>query len=192
MAKFRKLTSNKLAGGQITSKALKPADLVMQVQATVRPTTRVSAATDLKRLSNGSLPTLKGIQFGSPSNAGSKSRSSTGDEWTNLVKTASGGAASLIGGSFLGSGVNSLISGLTNLFDGGAKSEKPLVRFTLPEPQQQTMYITSGGLSASDNFQEASQNTSSPGPVYKQSEIVKAVKNALLTSSSLNDVIAEI
>lgn len=192
MARFRKPTSNKLANDQSTSKVFKPTDLITQMQSTIRPTTRISTASDLKRFSSDSVPSLKGIQFGSPSKAGSKSRSSVGDEWTNLVKAASGRAASLIGGGFLESGINSLISGLTSLFDDGGKSETPLVRFALPEPQQQTMYITSGGLSASENFQEISQNTKSSGPVYKQSEIVQAVKNALLTSSSLNDVIAEI
>ena len=194
MAKLRKSTLNKLIGGQSTSKALKPASLVAQAQTTVRSTTKISAATDLKRLSSSSTSMLKGIEFGSPSNAGLKSRPSTaaGNEWTSLVKAASGGVASLIGGNFLESGINSLISGLTNLFGDSRKSEPPLVRFTLPDSQQQTMYVTSGGLSASGNFQGASQNTPPQGPVYKQSEIVQAVKNALLTSSSLNDVIAEI
>ena len=99
---------------------------------------------------------------------------------------------SLIGEGFLESGINSLISGLTSLFDGGGKSEAPLTRFALPDPQQQTMYVSSAGLSASSSFGGVSQNTTLQGPVYRQADIAQAVKNALLTSSSLNDVIAEI
>ena len=194
MAKLRKSTTGNLVGSQKSNNAFTPADLVTQTHAAVRQATKISAATDLKRLSSNNVSTVKGIQFGSPSNAGVKSRSSssTNNEWTSLIKTASDGAASLIGGNLLESGINSLISGLTNLFDGGGKSEVPLVRFTLPDSQQQTMFVTSGGLSASVNPRGASQNAPAQGPVYKQSEIVQAVKNALLTSSSLNDVIAEI
>ena len=194
MAKLRKSTTGSLVGSQKTSGAFTPADLVTQTHTAVQKATKVSAVTDLKRLSNSSMPTVKGIQFGSPSNAGVKSRSSSSasNEWTSLIKTATSGVTSLIGGNFLESGINSLISGLTSLFDGGGKSEVPLVRFALPDSQQQTMFVTSGGLSASVNSREASQNTPAQGPVYKQSEIVQAVKNALLTSSSLNDVIAEI
>ena len=213
MAKFRKSTSNKLVGGQNTNKISKPVDLVTRTQAAIRSTAKISAATDLKKLSSGSAPAPKGVQFGSPSNVGVKSHSSAGvsNEWTNLVKTASGGAASLIGGGFLESGINSLISGITSLFDGGdSKSETPLARFALPESQQQTMYVTSKGLSATAPSEVVSltasnaagpqsvraggvyQNTPLQGPLYRQSEIVQAVKNALLTSCSLNDVIAEI
>lgn len=160
-----------------------------------RKSTKVSVATDLKRLSsNSSMPAFQGIQFGSPSNARAKPRSSAGsdNEWTNLLKAASGGVASLIGGGFLESGVNSLLSGLTSLFDDGGGSDTPPARFTLPDSQRQTMFVNSGELSASDQFRGVSKSTPLQGPVYKQSEIVQAVKNALLTSSSLNDVIAEI
>lgn len=194
MAKFRKSTFNKLVNGQNANNALKPRDFIAQAQTAVRSTTKVSVATDLKRLSSSGVPAIKGIQFGFPSNTGVKSRSSAGasNEWSSLIKAASGGVASLIGGDFLESGVNSLISGLTSLFDDSGTGETPLARFTLPDPQQQTMYVTSRGPSTSDNFQVVSQNIPLQGPVYKQSEIVQAVKNALLTSSSLNDVIAEI
>ena len=193
MAKLRKPTANRLASSQSTSKAFKPISLTDQLQTAMHSTAKVSAAADLTKLSN-SMPALKGIQFGSPSHAGAKSQSSSGtsNEWANLLKAASDGAASLIGGGFLQSGITSLISGLTSLFDSGNKSEAPLVRFNLPDPQQQTMYVTRQGLTTSSSFQETSQGTPSQGPVYKQSEIVQAVKNALLTSSSLNDVIAEI
>ena len=194
MAKIRKALTDKLTNNQGTSRSLKPTDLAGQAHKALQATARLSAATDLRKLSNGGLPTLKGIQFGSPSSSGGKSGSSAGagSEWTSLVKTASGGVTSLIGGGFLESGINSLISGLTSLFDGGGKSETPLVRFVLSDPQQQTMYTSSSGLSASANIGAAPRNTQPQGPVYRQADIVQAVRNALLTSSSLNDVIAEI
>jgi hypothetical protein len=174
MARLRKSISGKLSNNQ----SLKPTNLVGQTQAVAHPTAKLNAVNDLTKLPNGNLPLLKGIQFGLPSNTGVKLSSSagTGNEWTSLIKTASGGAADLIVGGFLESGVNSLISGLTSLF-GGGKNEAPLVRFTLPNSQQQTMYVNSGGLSASASF---------------QTNVAQAVKNALLTSSSLNDVISEI
>jgi hypothetical protein len=213
MAKFRKSTASKSVSGPSAYKKFKPVDLTTQTQTAVGSTTRISAAADLRKLSGDSVLVPKNIQFGSPSNAGTKSHSSTsaGNEWKNLLKTASSGVSSVIGGGFLESGISSLVSGLTSLFDGGnAKNEAPLVRFTLPESQQQTMYITSEGLSktaSSEGISASSINTGSlqnlksgavyqgtplQGPVYRQSEIVQAVKHALLTSSSLNDVIAEI
>jgi hypothetical protein len=213
MAKIRKSTASNSVGGRSAYKKFKPVDLVTQTQTAVRSTTRISAAADLRKLSGDSIPAPKSIQFGSLSNAGTKSQSSTsaGNEWKNLLKTASGGVSSVIGGGFLESGVSSLISGLTSLFnEDDAKSETPLVRFALPESQQQTMYMTSEGLSgvaSSEGISATASNTVSPqnaktggvyqgtppqGPLYRQSEIVQAVKNALLTSCSLNDVIAEI
>jgi hypothetical protein len=194
MSKLQKTLASKLRNDQGASKSLRTTDLTGQTQAIGRSTTKLSAVTDLKRLSNGIAPTLKGIQFGSPSHASVNSRSSTSasNEWTGLLKTASGGAASLIGGGFLESGIGSLISDLTSLFGGGGKSEAPLVRFTLPDPQQQTMYMSSTGLSTTSNSGGTPQNMALQGTVYRQSDLVQAVKTALLTSSSLNDVIAEI
>ena len=178
MAKIRKSSTKKLINSAGMNNSPKPTSLTSQAQTFVRPNAKLNAATDLKKLSSGDLPALKGIQFGSPSNTGTKSSSSggAGSQWTNLIKTASGGVASLVGGGFLESGIGSIISGLTSLFGGGGKTEMPLTRFALPDSQQQTLYVNSG-------FQ---------GPVYKQADITQAVKNALLTSSSLNDVIAEI
>ncbi len=214
MARIKKLTSSNLTGGQSTSKVSKPTDLVSRKQTAAHANTKISAAADLRKLSMSSALTSKNIQFGSTSGTGVKSHSSThtGNEWTNLLQTAtSSSLASLVGGGFLEYGVNSLVSGLSSLFDGGnSKNETPLTRFTLPEPQQQSMYVTSEGLSASPGFADASAalhgaasqqgggtggiygSMQAQSPLYRQSEIVQAVKNALLTSSSLNDVIAEI
>ncbi len=204
MTEFRKPKTSKQVNGQNTSSGVKPTDLVNRKQGTVRQSTKVSTSTDFQKLSIGSTLAPKSIQFGSPSSAGSKSHASagTGNEWTNLLSNAASGTIdNLLGGGFLQSGIDSLISGIMNLFDGGGKTESPLVRFALPDSQQQTMYVSSEGFfssagntagSQSNNKGEAYGNAQSQGPLYKQSEIVQAVKNALLTSSSLNDIIAEI
>jgi hypothetical protein len=194
MARLRKSVVDKLVGSQNASRASKPLDLVTRTQSAVRSTTKISAAADLKRLSGSGTTVLEGIRFGSPSNTGVKSRSpaGNGNEWTSLIKNASSGVASLIGGGFLESGISSLVSGITSLFDGGDEgSETPLTRFALPDSQQEAMYVVPQGLSTSVNSGGIQQGASQ-GPVYRQSEIVRAVRNALLTSSSLNDVIAEI
>ncbi len=181
VTRIRRSSTSKSTNNQGANQLLRPTDLVSPAQPAIRPTAKLNAANDLRRLSGSNLTALKGIQFGSPSSAGTKpSSTGAGNEWSSLIKTASGGAASLVGGGFLESGISSLISGLASLFGGGGKSEAPPVRFTLPDSQQQTVYVRSP------------QGTALQGPVYKQADIAQAVKNALLTSSSLNDVIAEI
>jgi hypothetical protein len=198
-----KVLINKQTSRQNANSAFKPTDLVTQAQDTVRKTTKVSMSADFQKLSIGSTLTPKAIQFGSPSSVGSTSRALTGsgDEWTKLLNNAtSSSIGSLIGGGFLESGINSLISGITDLFDGGGKSESPLVRFALPDSQQKTMHVSSEGLSSSAGNIASPQNNDKgqaykdvqQGPLYGQSQIVQAVKNALLTSSTLNDIIAEI
>jgi hypothetical protein len=68
-----------------------------------------------------------------------------------------------------------------NLFGGGGKSAPPpLVQFQLPDSQSQTIYISSNTRSNTEPAQ------------YQSAQIADAVKKALLNSSSLNDVIAEI
>jgi hypothetical protein len=157
------------------------------------------------------------IQFGKPSQSSSKSSSSSGSEWTNLLKhTASGGIASALSGG-LGSigGLGSLISGIMHLFGGGGgkKAPPPLVEFRLPESQQQTLFLSSKGNRLHQGsggeatglrspgagiYGDASQLHTSGSPASTQwiqeqsGQIAEAVKNALLNSSSLNDVIGEL
>ena len=168
---------------------------------------------DIKSISLTAKNTPTGIKFGTPSNR-TISSSQSGSEWANLLKqTASGGIASALSGG-LGSigGLGSLISGIVNLFEGGgAKTAQPLVRFNLPASQQQTVYLSSKGstvyagnttesVSAPKpalGIYETTTDGSSPIPSgqsaqYQSTQIVQAVKNALLNSSSLNDIIAEI
>lgn len=176
-----------------------------------------SKASALSRLSdikasgiNGSVE-AKGIQFGSPSSTKSGSTTSGGG-WGNLLnQVASGGVASALGNG-LGSigGLGSLISGIVNLFGGSSKQTLPaLVRFQLPTSQTETAYIGSQsrsvlqGAATQQSVRATTQpiyapagsqksNAGSSTTAYDTAAITQAVKQALLNSSSLNDVIAEI
>lgn len=145
---------------------------------------RPGADTALKPLGISGTDVATGIQFGSPSSSRVTSSGSSG-EWSTLLKqTESGGIAGIGSGgglSLLGSvaGIGGLISGLSSLFGGGKSTPPPLTAFQLPQSQQQTISIGS--------------NTESNIPLrYQSTQIAQAVKQALLNSSSLNDVIAEI
>jgi hypothetical protein len=156
---------------------------------------------------------VTGIRFGSPSNSRTPTSHSS-NQLTNLLQhAASGGFASAFTNGLSGiAGFGGLVSAAIHLFSGGhARTLPPLVEFRLPQPQEQTVYVSSKG---STTFQgtaveQASTTTSSRGIYtgsseagnsaasgqalrYQSGQIAQAVKNALLNSSSLNDVIAEI
>jgi hypothetical protein len=95
---------------------------------------------------------------------------------------------------------------------GGRKTLPPLVDFQLPSSQEQTLYVGSKGSSVYQgnvgaasvpapgtklysNAGQLQTSGSSPSAEWIQEQsgqIAEAVKNALLNSSSLNDVIGEI
>ena len=173
---------------------------------------RPSAGTEETRTSSMSAtenPT--GINFGKPASSGSTSAAS-GSTWTGLLKqAASGGAASLLGGGISSIfGLGDVISGIASLFGGGKSTPPPLVQFTLPSSQVETAYVSTKGAATYQGAPTLSQkpptvsvggysggatkpqNPPSQSPAYQNAQIVQAVKNALLNSSSLNDVIAEI
>ncbi len=112
----------------------------------------------------------------------SKTAPSTTSEWKKLVgQVASGSLSGFFGGSaglLSGGGLGSLLSGIEGLFGGKKSTPQPLVAFQLPASQNQTISI--GGQNTGANLQDHS------------SALAHAVKTALLQSSSLNDVIAEI
>lgn len=135
-------------------------------------------------------PAAKSINFGSPSSAGT-SRSQGGAEWANLLKqTASGGISGGLGGggilSALG-GFGGLVSTFAKFFGGETKTEAPLIRFQLPDSQNQLVFASSHQTGNS-----SSQSMHDQPPQWQNAHITEAVKQALLNSSSLNDVIAEI
>ena len=131
---------------------------------------RSSAASKLGGFNNGN---AQPINFGNASRAATRNPATT-STWSSLLSGSTSGG---IGGSlsaFAGfsGGVGSLISGLTSLLGNGKTAPPALVAYQLPTALQQT--ISTGS------------SVSTPG-VYGQ--IIQTVKQALLNSSSLNDVI---
>lgn len=185
--------SNKSFSGLFRSKA--PTDLIGSSAGRIRAGGRSESAprqSGLQAISLSATRTLTGIDFGSPSSPSSTSTSTSGSNWTNLLEhTASRSLTSAVKGTFsladLG-GIGSILSGISKLFGGGsdAKTLPPLVESDLPSPVAETVYLSSRGSKT-----EVSPYATT-GSSNQNAQIVQAVKHALLTSSSLNDVIAEI
>jgi hypothetical protein len=129
------------------------------------------------------------ISFGRASRAATRNSSSP----SQASKFLSGSSSSGLGGTVsqalgFGGGIGSLISGLASLFGGGKTAPPPLLAYQLPTSLSQTITIGSavstpgvyGGPPAASPFENHS------------GQIVQSVKQALLNSSSLNDVIAEL
>ena len=167
------------------------------------------ASLGLKSLSEGASEKLQSIQFGKPSSDTNSTSSGSSLLGGLLSKTASGGLASALSGGLSSfAGLGGLISGITSLFGGPSKAaSSPLVLFSLPDSIQQTAYVTSNradtnvghpvDASASSAIYTTSAVVNEVGraplsATTDSSSIAQAVKNALLTSNSLSDVIAEI
>jgi hypothetical protein len=129
----------------------------------------------------------EGLTFGRPSSTKTPT-ATTGTDWRKLLEhAASGGLESVPGGGFgLGSvlGLGSIVSSVTSLFGGAKKQLAPLQEFKLPAAQNLSVSVGSNGSSGAEVASQSLQDQSS--------QIAQAVKTALLHSSSLNDVIAEI
>jgi hypothetical protein len=149
-----------------------------------------------------------GLKFGSPSSSATSTSQTTGELSKFLSQTASGGISSALGGGLAGFlGIGSLVSGLVSLFGGGGgkSTPPPLVKFQLPVSQDQATYATpaSGSSNQRDAGGSGATTVGSGGAhtgsgqanqpfQYQSAQIAQAVKQALLNSSSLSDVIAEI
>ena len=195
-------------------------DLIAGSQARASSTStnaRVTRSNDLHKLAFGAKDSSTGIRSGSPSNPGS-GYTSGGSSWSRLLQqSVIGGAASAVGGAAgLGAlgGLGSLISGIFSLFGGGHTASKtlpPLVELRLPNPATQTVYVSLTGSSTYDGTSVETELAShGASPIYSSSQaatshrpgvtsttaqsaqIIQTVKNALLTSSSLNDIISEL
>lgn len=204
--RMRQLSGATLDGKSL-SKLLTPTDLLKPSTSGTQALLRAGKLTDTRLLSFSAKESPSGISFGKPSSMKSTT-STSGSVWTNLLTHASSGGltGALTGGFGAIGGIASLVSGIMSLFGGGSGKNNipPLVQFQLPASQDETLYVASKGVSSSGtlalNPTEAPsvQNTTrtqTPAnqPVqYRSGEIAQAVKNALLNSSSLNDVIAEI
>jgi hypothetical protein len=217
MAKSRNNLSDVINGTYKSRSARQTAktDLVTQSQSSrlTEKTMTPGSSKNAKLLTIDAHVMPTSIHFGSPSSTKTAS-SESGSEWSNLLKqTVSGGVASVLGGGMgIIGGLGSVVSGLVSWFGGGSKSSPPpLVRFQLPASEEQTVYAGTKGSTVYEGSAvestSASGSTSgiysaSPAPStsgmsavssqYQNSQIIQAVKNALLNSSSLNDVIAEI
>ena len=124
---------------------------------------------------------------------------------TLLNAASSGGASSLISGGILSVGGLGFIGKLLGLFGGSKSTPAASTPFVMPASQVQTLNIGSSSNSSSValGVQSSVNGSSQSGPAYQvnsspndhaaqSAQVVQIVKQALLTSSSLNDVVSEI
>ncbi len=127
---------------------------------------------------------------------------------TSTTSTAGSLLSGLFGGTF---GLSPILNGLISLFKGsGAPTLQPLVPFTLPPAiQYEGGYsATNGQVGAANYGQGGAPRASSPSPATNvqiqvnamdsrsfldhSADIANAVREAMLHSNSLNDVIADL
>ena len=132
------------------------------------------------------------ISFGrvpKQSSTGSRRSSSTIGTVTETITKAAGGGGGGIGsilGGFLG--LSPLISGIMSLFGGGdASAPAPLEAFTLPDSRSETFVLPAANSSVGQIPMVDAQFF-----LDHSNEIASAVKQAILNSHSLNDVISEL
>lgn len=216
----RLASSSNKSTGQNISRLLASTNLVGGVSATSTSSLNPGAQRDLKSVSLLTKASLTGIQFGSPSSSSSTSATSSGSVWESLFgqTTSGGGLAGLFTSGIASLGklgsIGSMISGIADLFGGGGKPTLPdLTRFQLPTSQEQTIYVGSQGTTAyqgnavqqavttqtsagsygvSGQGQSASPNADPQWFLDNSNHIAQAVKNAMLNSSSINDVVSEV
>lgn len=155
-------------------------------------TTKVAASNAGIAKSNGfSQAAPQSITFGKASRTATKSPKSS-SAFSRLLSSSTsnsglGGTISQAAG-FSG-GIGLLISGISSLFGGGTTAPPALPAYQLPTSQSQI--ITTGG-----NVAAGAVYGSGPALAAnfenQEGHIVQSVKQALLNSSSLNDVIAEL
>ena len=89
-------------------------------------------------------------------------------------------------------GLGGIVSHIVSLFGSKSKTPPPLSLFRLPDSQAQALSLGSNGNAGDANGAMYKTPPQQPSLQYHSAEIAQAVKQALLTSSSLNDVIAEL
>ncbi len=159
----------------------------MQPPSSVKTTP--ARAAGLSKASGFSKSAPQPVNFGRASRAATKSPA-TSSTFSKLLSASTpgglGGAVSQAAG--FGGGIASLISGLTSLFGGSKNAPPALAAYQLPTAQSQT--ISAGSILAIPGVYGGPA-----GPAFTDNQahhIVQSVKNALLNSSALNDVIAEL
>jgi hypothetical protein len=132
--------------------------------------------------------------------------SGNSSQWSGLLgAAATGGSSSLLSGGLLSNGALGFVGKLLSLFGGHKSTPAAPTPFVMPASQQQTLNVGSAvsGSSVSLGLQSSPNSGSHSGPLYQtgsmgnghstqSAQVVQIVKQALLTSSSLNDVISEI
>ena len=143
----------------------------------------------LSKISGFNKSAAQPVNFGRASRAATKNPA-TSSAFSKLLSASTsgglGGAVSQAAG--FGGGIASLISGLTSLLGGGKSAPPALTAYELPTSQSQT--ISTGSVLSTPGVYGG---PSSPVLLDNQAgQIVQSVKHALLNSSALNDVIAEL
>ena len=211
----RLLTGSSKLDGQSVSKLLAITNLVTGSTAgTTSNSSRAFAPGTQSGLKGSSLTassSLTGIRFGNAPGSALTS-SATGGQWANLLKQAASGSgvASAFSGGLSGlGGIGSIVSGIMGLFGGNKNSLPALTAFHLPDSQEHSASVraasysvNTGQISSSatadgangspGTAQSASSNFDSQWFLDNSNNIAQAVKNAMLNSNSLNDVVSEV
>lgn len=149
-----------------------------------------------RRLSGiGSSPSdqlTRPISFGRVPKQSSGSSGSSSSAISGLARaitrttTSGGGIGGVLGGFF---GISPLVSGIMSLFGGGGDESvpPPLEAFTLPESRSETFVLPSANPVGAQT-----QMVDAQFFLDHSNEIAAAVKQAILNSHSLNDVISEL
>lgn len=195
------LTTQKITGLNV-SDSLKPTTLSGASSSSTARVSKPPSLGDIKTLSMSGKDTAVGINFGKPSNSRTSTTKTSNTLTTLLTRSASGGVASVLSGGLSSiAGLGGLFSGISSLFGGGKSTPPPLADFQLPNSVSQTLYVSSQGSTGYQGTVVEKPSTSGPSGnqtlsaqqlQYQSAAIAQAVKTAILKSSSLNDVIAEI
>jgi hypothetical protein len=166
-----------------------------------------SLTTQLSSLSSIQQSQISAIQDNTQ--AVTQSTSSKASGGSSVGSTVESAASSLLGGGL--SSLSPLIGGLLSLFGGGGQSLAVPAPFMLPAPVQSQAGVTASApgqvvpVSYGDTGEPRAQSTAASTQVTIQvnamdsqsfldhsDDIANAVKQAILNSSSLNDVIASL
>lgn len=194
------LGSPKIQGLSL-SNSLKRTILMGSSSSSTSQTIKPPSLGDLKTLSMSGRDTAVPINFGRPANSRTGTTKSTSTLTSLLTQSASGGLGSaLTNGLSSIAGLGGLFSSISRLFGGAKSTPPPLVDFQLPNTVSQTISVSSKSSTANHGIRVEQPSTSGPNGSsnisqqmqYQSAAIAQAVKTAILNSSSLNDVIAEI
>jgi hypothetical protein len=188
--------------GRGNSKIAVPGSGSQSVGVTPRVTlTKSDSAKAVTPAGSGSL--VQALNFGALHTKISGSANSS--SWSGLLSTATSGASALSGG-ILSVGTFGFITKLLGLFGGSKSTPAAPTPFVMPASQVTTLNVAPpgasssvslgvrGGLNSGDQTVPAYQQsgTAATDNIAQSTQVVQIVKQALLTSSSLNDVISEI